>query len=383
MQQIALKARVVCTDGPAGHCTHLVFHPATRTLTHFVVSGEKDGQDRLVPVERIVESGESVISLDCTVQELASMPAFSGHEYVTYAQDDAMVDYMAGGGYGYMGDPYMMPVYTPVGGEVVHEQIPEGLRAIRYGARVEATDGSVGLVDQLLLDPATNEITHFTLQEGHFWGKKKSVTLPISAVDHTEEDVIYLRLNKQAISVLPALPIRKRDDKGNRRGGIELIAKVFDSPDKAAEELTFVHGLQRAQHGALKVRSAAIIVKDASGKVTVKESHGFSPRRGGWMGAVAGGLLGALAGPVGIAIGAAAGAGIGHAAPKWIDLGLPDEFLNRLQAHLTPSSSALVLVVEHHYLQSLAESLDRPNGILLQHTLTDEVVEELLREQEK
>jgi uncharacterized membrane protein len=163
---------------------------------------------------------------------------------------------------------------------------------------------------------------------------------------------------------------------------MELVAKVFDTPDKAAEALSNVQSLARAQHGALKIREAAIIVKDANGGLTVTEARGLTPKRGGWMGAVAGGLLGALAGPVGIVIGAAAGAGLGHAVPKWMDLGLPDEFLKRLQGHLTPSSSALVLVVEHHSQQSLAELLGTDDGLLLHHTLTDEVVEQLLHEQE-
>ncbi len=379
MHQIALNARVVCLDGPVGKCSHLVFLPGARTLTHFVVSGDTDAQwdDRIVPLEMIIGSDESVINLNCTREEVAALPAFSDREFVAYSSEEYMASSMM------MSDPYTMPMYIPVNNEIVHENIPEGLRAIRYGTVVEATDGPVGSVDQLLLDPETSEITHFTLQEDHLWGKAKVITLPLTAVDHADENTVYLKLDKASIAVLPAIKGGKKGDSGERPGRVELIAKVFDAPEKAAESLEFVRSLERAQHGALKIRNSAIIIKDAQGKVTVTEPSTLSRRKGRWMGAVAGGLLGALAGPVGIVIGAAAGAGIGHTSPKWFDLGLPDEFLTRLQGRLTPSSSALVLVVDHTYSRSLKESLSSSDGFIMETTLTDEVVAQLLDEQEK
>lgn len=91
-------------------------------------------------------------------------------------------------------------------------------------------------------------------------------------------------------------------------------------------------------------------------------------------------MLDALAGPGGIIIGALAGAGAGRVATRWIDLGFADEFLERLQTHLKPNSSALILLVEHQYLTKLNETMASLKGIVLQQTLTDAVVQELLDE---
>jgi uncharacterized membrane protein len=53
-----------------------------------------------------------------------------------------------------------------------------------------------------------------------------------------------------------------------------------------------------------------------------------------------------------------------------------------MQSTLKPNSSALILLVEHRYLKQLAESTEGMEGIVLQHTLNDSAVEQLLQEQE-
>jgi uncharacterized membrane protein len=64
-----------------------------------------------------------------------------------------------------------------------------------------------------------------------------------------------------------------------------------------------------------------------------------------------------------------------------VDLGLPNDFLQRLQGYLQPNSSALVLLVEHRYLERLSDSTAGMEGIVMQYTLSDDVVEQLLKEQ--
>ena len=344
MHQIALNARVVCLDGPVGKCSHLVFLPGARTLTHFVVSGDTDAQwdNRIVPLEMIIGSDESVINLNCTHEEVAALPAFSDREFVAYSSEEYMASSMM------MSDPYTMPMYIPVNNEIVHENIPEGLRAIRMEPWSRATDGPVGSVDQLLLDPETSEITHFTLQD-HLWGKAKVITLPLTAVDHADENTVYLKLDKASIAVLPAIKGGKKGDSGERPGRVELIAKVFDAPEKAAESLEFVGHLSRAQHGALNPQFG--------------DHHQGCARQSRRRGTDHAAPQGSLDGCSGRGIVRCARRPRRHrnrrcrrcrdwpyVARDWFDLGLPDEFLTRLQGRLTPSSSALVLVVDHTYL---------------------------------
>jgi len=44
------------------------------------------------------------------------------------------------------------------------------------------------------------------MREGHLWGQK-DVTIPVSEIDHLEENTIYLKLNKKEVEALPSVPI--------------------------------------------------------------------------------------------------------------------------------------------------------------------------------
>jgi uncharacterized membrane protein len=90
------------------------------------------------------------------------------------------------------------------------------------------------------------------------------------------------------------------------------------------------------------------------------------------------GLIGLLAGPGGAIIGALTGAGAGGAAGRWIDEGFSDKFLANLQQYLQPGSSALVLLMEHEWVQKAAEAMAGQEGIVFQQTITDTLVKDLL-----
>jgi uncharacterized membrane protein/sporulation protein YlmC with PRC-barrel domain len=375
MLEIPMNADVLCVDGKAGKITQVIVDPRRRAVTHIVVKHGLSG-DRLVPIEQIDKSGPNLVQLKCSVAELTEMEPFS----TTHYADDTFDSYVAYTAYyDGMGDPYVFPT-TPMPITQVDEAIPPGERALMPGAKVEATDGTVGTVGELIVDSESGEITHFRLQTSGFWGKK-DVVLPISAVQSAEENVVHIKLDKKALKSLPALPRNVKAEKKGKRGMVELIARVFDAPNKAAESLAFIQEVQRQQQGAVKIHKAAILVKDAEGRLTITEPGELSPKKGTIMGAVAGGLLGALAGPVGIVVGAAAGAGLGRVSTRWVDLGLPNDFLQRLQGYLQPNSSALVLLVEHRYLERLSDSTAGMEGIVMQYTLSDDVVEQLLKEQ--
>jgi sporulation protein YlmC with PRC-barrel domain len=153
-----------------------------------------------VPIDQVVETTPHLIQLRCTSRDLEQMESFVETEFV----ETPIPDYMGGS---YMAWPYVMPepMLTPVN----HEQIPPGELAIRRGAKVEATDGHVGRVDEFLVDPANGHITHLVLREGHLWSPKE-VTIPVSQIDRIEENTVYLKLDKHSIEVLPAIPIRRR-----------------------------------------------------------------------------------------------------------------------------------------------------------------------------
>ena len=91
---------------------------------------------------------------------------------------------------------------------VKEEQIPQGELSVYSGMHVQASDGKVGKLDELVLDPKSGDITHLQMREGHLWGKK-DVAIPVSAVDFVDEDTIYLKLDKKAVMALPAVPVKR------------------------------------------------------------------------------------------------------------------------------------------------------------------------------
>jgi sporulation protein YlmC with PRC-barrel domain len=88
---------------------------------------------------------------------------------------------------------------------VTYDTLPLGEVAIHRDERVHATDGEIGRVQGLVIEPVQHHVTHVLLQEGHFWGKK-DVAIPISAVARIEGG-IAVNLTKAQVQDLPEIDI--------------------------------------------------------------------------------------------------------------------------------------------------------------------------------
>jgi sporulation protein YlmC with PRC-barrel domain len=207
IMDIPINAKVQCADGPCGRSTYVVVNPITEEVTHLVVHENGFAKpDRLVPIEQIAASTPEQITLTCTRKELDDMEQFIEVEYVP--ADHPHQSYQKES---YLMWPYTLgpsPLEEPEFYKVEHEMIPPGELAIRRNANVKAADGYVGHVDEFLVSPQNNHISHLILREGHLWGKK-DVTIPVSEIDHVDEDTVYLKLDKAAIKALPAVPIKR------------------------------------------------------------------------------------------------------------------------------------------------------------------------------
>ncbi len=206
MIDIPLSAKVECTDGACGESVTVIVDPVARKVTHFVVKDKTSSPavERLVPVDRVVETTREVIRLNCAREDLAEMEPFVEMQYV---RNETPPPDLSGVYYSVFMTPYVTSVearYTPV--EV--ESVPEGELALRRGTLVEATDGYVGKVGELMVDPASGQITHLVLQEGHLW-RKKEISVPVSAIDRVFEETVYLNLDKQAVESLPSILVKR------------------------------------------------------------------------------------------------------------------------------------------------------------------------------
>src|SRR5215203_1255170 len=115
---------------------------------------------------------------------------------------------------------------------------------------------------------------------------------------------------------------------------VQIVVAAFKDEATADQALRDLKELQSEKQ--IKIRDAAVLRKDAAGKLHVKETEDM----GAVIGGVTGGVIGLLAGPVGLAVGL--GAVIGGLAAKMRDSGFNDERLKRLGEGLTPGSSAIV-----------------------------------------
>ena len=93
---------------------------------------------------------------------------------------------------------------------------------------------------------------------------------------------------------------------------VEIIVAAFQDPNGASAALEELK--QAKKQGLIKIEDAAILVKDADGKLRIKETADMGGGKGAVIGGVLGGVVGLLAGPIGWA--ALGGAVIGGLAAK-------------------------------------------------------------------
>ncbi len=154
----------------------------------------------------------------------------------------------------------------------------------------------------------------------------------------------------------------------------EMVVVSFDNENRANEVLDTFKRMEDMAVADLK--SGAVVVRDAEGKVTIKETSDFDAKQGAIGGAIAGGLLSLLGGS--LVKGAILGAAGGAVAGKVIDLGLDDDFLKEIGDSLGTSSSAVVAMVDFDQLDQAMEELDKfEGGTILHHTLDADVYEKL------
>ncbi len=194
-----IGAEVQCTDGVCGDLIRVVMDPVKRQVTHLSVEPKgRAGLARLVPVT-LAEDDATGLRLACTLAEFDRLPEA---EETQFLPGDDESGYPAG-------QVLMWPYYGlgmgGVGGVVpapiTYDKVPLGEVTVRKGEQVEATDGPIGSVRGLVIDPADHKVTHVLLDEGHLWGHKR-VAIPISQVV-SAQDGIKVSLSKAEVQALP------------------------------------------------------------------------------------------------------------------------------------------------------------------------------------
>ncbi len=214
--EYTIGAEVTCSDGVCGDLRCVVIDPVARVLTHLVVEPKhRRGQGKLVPID-LVDATAEEIRLRCSAAEFDALeeaeethflPEAGEHMGYGAGQARAWPYYGLGMGMG-MG---MGGIGTGGAGManpqvIVEDRVPVGEVEVRRGEHVHATDGNIGRVQGLVIDPKDHHVTHVLLDEGHLWGKKE-VAIPISAVKDVAADGVRLKLTKDEVRGLPPVDL--------------------------------------------------------------------------------------------------------------------------------------------------------------------------------
>jgi sporulation protein YlmC with PRC-barrel domain len=203
MTDIPIKANVVCNDGPCGQSTNVIFNPVNHKVTHFALRDKSlaDNPTRLVPAGMVADVTPQQITLTCSKADVADMPPFIVTNFIPQSAP----------GYAYAtGEVYQSQyVVNDTAYDSVNEMaIPAGEEEVHSGMHVQATDGKVGKLDALVLDPESGAVTHILLREGHLWGKK-DVAIPVADIKYSDGESVYVTLDKETIKALPAVPVKE------------------------------------------------------------------------------------------------------------------------------------------------------------------------------
>jgi hypothetical protein len=90
--------------------------------------------------------------------------------------------------------------------QVTVDSVPPGGVDIRRGLTICATDGEIGQVQGLIVEPGGRLVTHVLLQKGHLRGRKE-MAIPIGAVTKIGTLLIHPSLTKHQVKDLPPLDI--------------------------------------------------------------------------------------------------------------------------------------------------------------------------------
>jgi sporulation protein YlmC with PRC-barrel domain len=204
---LVIGSEAVGSDGYRGEVLAVVVDPAARTVTHLVVEPRgREGLARLVPLDLAdladtAGAGSDPVRLRCTETEFMNLEAAEETlaEFVPGYPDPVQLLPPgwrgAGGGTADGGTILRIPEKETI------DVVPPGEVEERRGDHVHATDGDIGGLRGLRIDPGSRRVTHVLVRDGHVWGHH-DVDIPAEMVAGFG-DGIRLSVTRQQVRDLP------------------------------------------------------------------------------------------------------------------------------------------------------------------------------------
>jgi len=146
----------------------------------------------------------------------------------------------------------------------------------------------------------------------------------------------------------------------------KVIAVVFGDEKAAYQGLHALRGLH--EDGNITLYDDAVVVKDASGKVTTREvSDGAA---GTFVGLLTGSLVGMLGGPIGVAVGASTGT-LAGAAFDLSRAGINADFVDEISTSLLPGTAAVLADVVEDWQAPIDTRMEALGGHVFRRNRID------------
>jgi uncharacterized membrane protein len=154
-----------------------------------------------------------------------------------------------------------------------------------------------------------------------------------------------------------------------------MLVVVFDTESEAHEGKKAL--LQLENEGSVVVYASAVVVKNADGTATVKQSDEPEPF-GTQVGAFLGSIIGLFGGPTGVAIGATVGLLAGGTADLHNAL-VGEDFVGDVSKELLPNKFAVVAEIQEGWTTSVDTRMEAIGGIVFRRALS--VVEDTIHDE--
>lgn len=193
---IELGTPVFGPEGRLGTIEAIVMHPSEERVTHLVVRhGRLFSTSKVVPIEAVAASSQERTWVRLDQDAFDRLPDFLKQHYTNEPPESMGEPFRQLSPTGVLWPSTLVGWYLPAEvsepTSLLDENLPPGELSLKAGTEVFATDGKVGRVEEVRVDPATGRASALVVRRGMFF--HRDVSLPIDWVAEIGERV---RLNR-------------------------------------------------------------------------------------------------------------------------------------------------------------------------------------------
>ena len=201
-------------DEKVGELKHVVIDPGTDEITHLVAEkGFLMPEDKLIPISLVMESTDERIKLYAFEGSFEDFDDFIEVEFVRSEktrsdmiaedEDTDFVPLIAYPPAGTLGMGYTPMIYYPEEQKkAAVKNIPAGTQNIPEGTEVVGLNGErVGNIEEMVVEPQTDQVTHFVISKGILFSEDKLV--PSTWVKRYDDDQVKLLVDSNIVEQLP------------------------------------------------------------------------------------------------------------------------------------------------------------------------------------